>query len=145
MDNIEIKTPWWFWVVSGVMLLWNLMGVGAYIADVSMSYEKMVETYGQSMADAAAAQPAFVTGAYALAVFGGALGCLLLLLRKKIAIWPLIISLVCVLIQQGYTRFATDIMSEIDMANKVMYVMIVVLAIFLVWFARAMTAREILR
>ena len=145
MDNIEIKTPWWFWVVSGVMLLWNLMGVGAYIADVSMSYEKMVETYGQSMADAAAAQPAFVTGAYALAVFGGALGCLLLLLRKKIAIWPLIISLVCVLIQQGYTRFATDIMSEIDMANKVMYVMIVVLAIFLVWFARAMTARGILR
>lgn len=145
MENAVVKTPWWFWAVSGVLLLWNLMGVGAYITDMTTSYEQMVEIHGQAITDAAAAQPAFVTGAYALAVFGGALGCLLLLLRKKFAIWPLIISLVCVFIQQFYMRFNTDIMSEVDTANKVMYIMIVVIAIFLVWFAKAMSARGILR
>lgn len=146
MDTVDnTKTPWWFWAVSGFMLLWNLMGVGAYITDATMSYEDMVKNYGQVLADAAAGQPAFVTGAYALAVFGGAIGCLLLLLRKKIAIWPLLLSLVCVLVQQGYSRFATDIMSEVDSANKIMYAMIVVIAIFLVWFAKAMTTRGILR
>jgi len=101
MDN-HIKTPWWFWAISGVMLLWNLMGVWAYSQDVQMSHEDMVEIHGQALADAASAQPIWVTVVYALAVFGGALGCLLLLLRKKIAVWPLIMSLVAVILQQGY-------------------------------------------
>lgn len=138
------RTPWWFWLISGVALLWNLMGVGAYISDMNMSYEDMVKNYGQALADAAQSQPAFVTGAYALAVFGGALGCLLLLLRKKIAIWPLIISLLAVLVQQGYSWFGTDVMASVPMGNKIMYISIVVIAVLLVWFARRMTTKRIL-
>jgi len=145
MEIGKVKAPGWFWLVSGIALLWNLMGVGAYLYDMSMSHEDMVANYGQVMADAAAAQPSWVTLAYALAVFGGALGCLLLLLRKKIAIWPLIISLLCVLLQQGYSRFATDIMDAVPTSNKVMYAMVVIIAIFLVWFARKMTAKGIIR
>ncbi|WP_034388561.1 hypothetical protein [Hellea balneolensis] len=139
------KTPWWFWLVSGIALLWNLMGVGAYISDMNMSHADMVKNYGQALADAAQSQPAFVTGAYAFAVFGGALGCLLLLLRKKNAIWPLLISLLAVFVQQGYSWFGTDVMSSVPAANKVMYIAIVVVAILLVWFARKMTAKRILR
>jgi len=137
------KTPWWFWLVSGAALLWNLMGVGAFFYDLNMSHEDMVQNYGQAMADAAASQPGFVTVAYGLAVFGGAIGCLLLLLRKKAAIWPLILSLICVIIQQAYTRFATDIMSTMDGANKGMYLSIVIVAVVL--FARHMINKGILR
>lgn len=145
-DNlIKEKAPWWFWVVSAVLLLWNLMGVGAYISDATMSHEDMVKNYGQVLADAAAAQPAWVTGAYALAVFGGAIGCLLLLLRKKIAIWPLILSFLAVILQQGYMWLGSGVMSEIDMANKVMYISIPIVALFLIWFAKAMTRKGILR
>ena len=146
--DVEIgkpRTPWWFWVVSGIALLWNLMGVGAYISDMTMSHEDMVKNYGQALADAAASQPVLVTGAYAFAVFGGALGCLLLLLRKKIAIWPLLISLIAVLVQQAYSWFGTDIMDAMPMGNKIMYISIVVIAVLLVWFARHMTARRVLR
>ena len=27
----QAKTPWWFWVVAILALLWNLMGVMAYL------------------------------------------------------------------------------------------------------------------
>jgi len=144
MDN-HIKTPWWFWAISGVMLLWNLMGVGAYISDTTMSQEDMIKNYGEALANAAAAQPIWVTVVYALAVFGGALGCLLLLLRKKIAVWPLIMSLVAVILQQGYMWLGSGVMSEVPSASKAMYISIPVLAAFLVWFARRMTAKGILK
>ena len=146
--DIEIgkpKTPWWFWLISAVALLWNLMGVAAFLYDMSMSHEDMVKNYGQVLADAAAAQPVWVTAAYGVAVFAGALGSLLLLLRKKLAFWLLLISLLCVILQQAYSRFATDAMDAVSTANKVMYAMVVIIAIFLVWFARSMTAKRILR
>lgn len=120
------------------------MGVGAYLHDVNLSPEEVLAAYGPKVAEGVAAQPAFVTGAYALAVFGGALGCLLLLLRKKIAIWPLLLSMFCVFIQQIHGWFISGIMGEFSMANKVMYISIPIIAILLVLFARRMTARGIL-
>ncbi|WP_371396876.1 hypothetical protein [Fretibacter rubidus] len=145
MANVITKTPWWFWVVSGLAFVWNLLGVGAFFADMSMSYDDMVTNYGTALADAAANQPGFITVAYGVAVLGGAIGCLLLLLRRKLALWPLLLSLICVLIQQGYSWFGTDVMSTVSAGNKAMYISIVIIAVFLVWFARAMTARTILR
>ena len=47
----------------------------------------------------AAAMPAWVTGAFAIAVFGGALGCLALLMLKRWSTWLLLISLLAVLAQ----------------------------------------------
>lgn len=147
MDNetMENKTPVWFWIVSGVALLWNLMGVGAFISDATMSQEDMVANYGQALADAAAAQPVWVTLAYAIAVFAGALGCLLLLLRKKLAAPVLVLSLLAVILQQGYMWLFSGVMSEIDAATKAMYISIPVVAVLLVLFARRMTARGILK
>lgn len=121
------------------------MGVGAYLTDVTMSREDMIANYGQVMADAAALQPAWATGAYAIAVFAGALGCLLLLLRKKLAIWALLLSLAAVIVQQAYIWLLSGMISEIGAANKVMYISIPIIAILLVWFTKSMTTRGILK
>lgn len=145
MVSMGNKAPVWFWVVSGIALLWNLMGVGAYLTDVTMSREDMIANYGQVMADAAALQPAWATGAYAIAVFAGALGCLLLLLRKKLAIWALLLSLAAVIVQQAYIWLLSGMISEIGAANKVMYISIPIIAILLVWFTKSMTTRGILK
>jgi hypothetical protein len=45
------------------------------------------------------ARPAWATGAFAIAVFGGALGCLLLLLKKSAAYYLFIASLLGVIVQ----------------------------------------------
>jgi hypothetical protein len=144
-NSIENKTPWWFWTVSGVFLLWNLMGIGAYIMDMQSSPEKLVKNYGQATADAFMAQPSWVIGAYAVAVFAGALGCLLLLLRKRVALWALAVSLLGVIAQQIYWWGITGFAATQGGSYKVMNAMIVIGAIVLVWFARKMIARGLLK
>jgi uncharacterized membrane protein len=141
---MRANTPWWFWLVSGIALIWNLMGVGAYLKDTRLSDADIIATYGEVVGQAALAQPAWVTAAYALAVFGGALGCLMLLLRKRIAIWPLIISLLAVIAQQGYLWIASGVMAHIPTSSMIMYISIPLVAIFLVWFAKKMAVEQII-
>lgn len=49
------------------------------------------------------ARPAWATGAFAIAVFGGALGCIMLLLRKRAAYYVFIASLLGVVVQTTTT------------------------------------------
>ena len=40
MDTqLSTKIPWWFWLITILALFWNLMGVGAFIADISVTPE----------------------------------------------------------------------------------------------------------
>lgn len=133
-----------YWVVSGLALLWNLMGVAAYIGQSYMSEAQMLDAYGPEQTAAILAQPAWYTAVFALAVFGGAVGCLGLLLRKKWALWPLMLSLICVVLQNIY--FAMNgIFQQLHGGQWVMTILIPVVAVFLVWFARRHMARGIIR
>lgn len=86
----------WFWIVVGVALIWNLLGTAAYLA----------EAFGMAQSDAHRAvigsRPAWVTGAYAVAVFGGVTGCATLLMRRRWALPVLLISFVALLVQQAW-------------------------------------------
>ena len=86
------KPPVWFWVVSVLALIWNIIGVMSYLAQAYTSVEDL-EKMTQAQRELFESQPAWVTGAFAIAVFGGTLGCIALLLRKKWAKPILIISL----------------------------------------------------
>lgn len=133
------KPSLWYWVISCLALIWNLLGVMAYLMQSYSSEAALIETYGQEQASLMMAQPSWYTAAYALAVFGGAIGCLGLLLRKRWALWLLMLSLVCVVVQHIY--FATNnIYSFVEGGAWVMVILIPVVAIFLVWFARRKVA-----
>ena len=128
-ENSTNKPPIWFWIVSIIGLVWNGMGVNAYLQQ-AYNTESFHEMYPPEQLEIVANQPAWLTAAFAIAVFGGALGCLALLLRKKLAATLLLLSLLAVIAQMGYlvvNNQATDL---------VMTSMIIVFAIFLVWFSR---------
>ena len=78
----SVKPPVWFWVVSIIALVWNLMGVAAYLMDAYMSIEQL-EAMSQEMRELYEGRPAWVTAAFAIAVFAGFIGSIGLLLRKK--------------------------------------------------------------
>lgn len=138
------KPSIWFWVIAVLALLWNLMGVAAYLGQSFMSDAQIAEAYGAEQAAAIAAQPSWYTAVFALAVFGGAIGCFGLILRKTWAVWPLWLSLICVILQNIY--FALNgIFADIHGGQWAMTVLIPIVAIFLVWFARRKTAAGILR
>ncbi len=41
MSENNIKPPTWFWIVSSLALIWNFMGVAAFIGDAAMSTEDL--------------------------------------------------------------------------------------------------------
>lgn len=73
-----------FWIISVLALLWNLLGVMAYIMQVTMTPEALQALPAEQQA-LYTNVPAWATAAFAVAVWGSTLGCILLLLRKKLS------------------------------------------------------------
>lgn len=138
------KPSIWFWVIGGLAFLWNVMGVAAYIGQSYMSDEQIIATYGAEQATLIITQPAWYTAVFALAVFGGAIGCLGLLLRKSWALWPLLLSLLCVILQNVYFAL-NNVYANVHGGQWLMTILIPLVAVFLVWFARRKIADGTLR
>lgn len=92
------KAPIWFWVVAILALLWNGIGVAAYFAQVTMS-EQQFAALPQVEQQLLAAQPFWYTAAFAIAVFAGLVGSLLMLMRKRLAVRMFLLSLLAVIVQ----------------------------------------------
>ena len=129
-DYSNNKPPVWFWIVSVLALLWNLMGVGAYLSPHFMTDEMIAELEPQLQYEMAYEHPAWYTALFALAVFGGVLASIALLIRKKWAYFLFIISFICATIQQIYY------VMEVKGTDKIMPTMIIIVCIFLIWFSK---------
>ncbi|WP_191859594.1 hypothetical protein [Hanstruepera ponticola] len=134
------KPAIWFWIVSIVALLWNLMGVNAYIQQAYRTEAVMSQLTTEQIA-LLDARPAWVTALFAIAVFAGAIGCLLLLLKKKLATSVLTVSFLAATIQQIWW-FTSDGPSLMDQfSGTIMPIMIIVVCALLVWFSRTSAAK----
>jgi len=140
MTTNSIKPNSWFWVIGIVALLWNLMGVSAYLME---AYNLIpIPEEHQPYYDA---RPAWVTAGYAIAVFGGILGCILLLMRRKLSKTVFIISLLGLLAQQTYNFFLSDIVELMGIQAVIFPIIVLIIAIFLIWYADSCTKKGLLR
>ncbi len=125
---------WSFWTIGAVALIWNVMGVINYL--VQMNADSLA-AYREVERAIIEGRPAWATGAFAIAVFGGALGCLLLLLRKSVAYYLFIASLLGVIVTMTHTLGIVD--STIDFGPfeiLLIILMPLVVAAFLIWYAK---------
>ena len=129
------KPPVWFWIVSVLALLWNGVGVNAYLQQ-AYDTEGYREAYTAEQLEIAASAPAWITAVFAIAVFSAFIACILLLVRKKFATLLFIISLIAVVVQMGY-GFATGSVISIGIS-----VSTVIVALILVWFSRHATQKS---
>lgn len=90
--------PGWFKVVAVLALLWNVLGCVVFFADLRLSPEEVAQLPDAQQA-LYAARPAWAVAATGLAVFGGVLGCLGLLLRRTWAVAVLALSLLGIAVQ----------------------------------------------
>lgn len=121
---------WSFWVIGGLALIWNVGGIANYVMQVTDA--AVLDSYRASERAIIEGRPAWATGAFALAVFSGGLGCVLLLLRKLVAIWALTVSLIGVAVTQFHALSAgiTFSMGEIAGIILVPLLMPVLLIIY---------------
>lgn len=94
---------WSFWIISTLMLIWNLMGCINYFVQMN---PEMVSSYRETEQAIISARPIWATVAFAVAVFGGALGCILLMLKKSISYYLFIASFLGVVVTMTHTLSA---------------------------------------
>ncbi len=129
-----------FWIIVIVALIWNLMGVMAYI-DQAYITDETLATLPEAERALYVNLPAWVTAAFAIAVFGGALGCILLLLRKKLAITVFIVSFIAIVVQMIYNLGISAAMDVYGPGAAIMPVMVIAIGAFLIWYAKNVNAK----
>ncbi len=136
MAQSSTTVPHSFWIISGLFLVWNLMGVMAYLMQVTMSDEAMA-ALPEAQRDLYLSTPAWATGAFAIAVFGGTLGCIFLLMRKSWAVPVFILSLLGVLVQMFHVFALSPALEVLGAGSVGMPMLVTAGAIFLIWYARS--------
>lgn len=125
---------WSFWVIGAVALIWNAMGViNVFVQMNADVVAAMPETHRAIIE----CRPLWATGGFAVAVFGGALGCLLLLLRKSAAYYLFVASLLGVIVTMVHTLGIAG--STIDFSPfeiSMMILMPLMVAAFLIWYTK---------
>jgi len=134
MAKEKSNAPRTFWVLAVVALLWNLLGMTAYIAHVSVDQAALA-----AMPDAERLLyetfPTWATAAFAIAVTAGVLGSVALLLRKNLATPLFAISLLAVLVQDYGSFVVSDAMAVYGPASVVMPVAVVLFGAVLIWYS----------
>ncbi len=124
-----------YWIVGVLALIWNGMGVFQYL---SMQYmkEEMAAAMTPEQNALMESLPTWYTAVFAIAVFAGILGSILLLLQKKAATPLFLISLLAVLIQMGYWLLGTNAREVMGNQAAFMPVTVIIVAVFLYFFSR---------
>lgn len=128
--------PKWFMPVAIVALLWNLIGCAAYLMDVTLTPEAVAAMTPDQQA-LYAARPMWAVAVYAIAVWGGALGCVGLLMKKRWAKGPLLASLLG-LIAQDIALFGMSPVA-IEASVYALQGMVLVIAVLLLLLANKAT------
>lgn len=122
--------PDWLKSVAWAALAWNLLGVIAFIMQLLMTPD-MISKLPIEQQAAYSNIPLWSTIAFAVAVFGGALGCILLLLRKAMARDVFALSLIAIFIQQFYNFIVINSIELLGPSAVFMPLFVIVIAITL--------------
>jgi len=131
--NIASRTsaPGWFKVAAIVAIIWNAFGVAMYLSSVGV-FGDPTQGMGEAERAAASSIPGWITGAFAIGTFAGLIGSLGLLLRKAWAQPVLIVSLLALLVLEGWIVFFSGALEHFGLAVPIL---VSTGALLLAWLA----------
>ncbi|WP_176595332.1 MULTISPECIES: sugar transporter [Sphingobium] len=133
-----------FRAIGILLLLWNLMGMAAFIMQYSADLNQLAKTDPYT-ARIFASMPGWVWAAYAVAVGAGTMGAILLLLRKAAAAPLFLLSIIAVIVQFGYSFIHTDLLAVKGFTAAIFPAVILIVALFQWRYARGLIAKGVLR
>ncbi len=135
------KPPPWFAVLAVLALLWNLAGLFAVVADLKLSAAEIAALPLDQQA-LYRARPGWSVVASVVAVVGGTLGCIGLLLRRRWAVPALAASLVGVVVQDIGIFVVAGAASVAGPVPMVLQSVVFAIAVGLLLLARRAGARS---
>ncbi len=133
-DETVRRVHWSFWVIGAVALIWNVLGGVNFFVQMNAD---VVTSFPETARAIIEGRPAWATGGFAIAVFGGTLGCLLLLLRKSAAYYLFIASLLGTIVTMIHTLgIASSTINFSPFEILMMILMPLVVAAFLIWYSK---------
>ena len=138
------RTPWHLWAIGVLALLWSAMGAMDYVMTQTRN-EAYMSSFTPEQLAFFYGIPAWAVATWAIAVWGGVLGALLLLLRRRHAVWVFLASLIGMAITafQNYgLSNGMEIMGDAFSLGFNALIFLLSLTFFL--YARAMRERKVL-
>lgn len=131
MTETKQSVHWTFWAISVMALVWHLLGSLNFVVQMIPG---SIEGYRETERLIIEVRPVWATAGFALAVFGGFIGSILLLLKKKSAFYFFALSFVGVVIAMIHA-LTTGI--DFGMSEVVgIITMPIAFGLFLIWFTK---------
>jgi hypothetical protein len=124
-----------YWVISIIGLLWMLVGVAAWTADL-MTNDAAIAQMSAAQQQLYKSRPQWMFVVYAIAIFTGLVGTIGMLARKTWGVTALAISLIAIIVQFGYTFIGLHAISIVgaDVALP-LPIAVFVIGAFLLWYS----------
>lgn len=135
-EHAKQDVPTSFWVISSVALVWNLLGMVAYVMQVTMD-EATLGAMPAAERAVYEAMPGWGVSAFAIAVTAGVLACLVLLLRKAWAVPLFILSVAAVIVQDIAALFVAGALQGMGPTSAIMPIVVLGIGIYLVVYSRS--------
>ena len=133
-NESSVKLHWSFWVVCIIGLVWNAGGAVNYLMQTNMEFVSSMPATHQAII---VGRPIWATAGFAIGVFGGVLGCIFLLLKRRSSINILLMSLIGIIVTMVHTIDVA--MSDTEFSVLEIIVMVIlplVVALALVLYAK---------
>jgi membrane protein insertase Oxa1/YidC/SpoIIIJ len=141
----EGRTPTHLWIVGILALLWNAFGCYDYLMTMRADQAYLAQFPADQLAywDSL---PTWLSAFWALGVWGGLVGAVLLLMRSRYAVWAFALSLLGIVISFGYQYLATQMPASMKEGMMAMMpLLIFVIGVFQLWYSRDAEKKGILR
>ena len=144
-DSLDPKPGFFFWVIGTAALFWNLLGVMIYVMQVTATPERLAAAYTPEEMELLTSIPAWATAMTAIGTNFGVLGSILLLLRRTACVPVYVISLAALVVQDVYSFAMTNSLEIFGLTPFFIQVVVLLVALFLVWYSRRAAGKGWLR
>jgi hypothetical protein len=129
------RTPALLWIIGFLALLWNAYGCYIYLMTETANAAFLANSPPDQLAYMDSL-PAWLTAFWALGVWGGLLGSILLLMRSRYSVWAFALSFIGCVVVMAYEKFATAMPASMtEGAMGILPWVILIVAAFLLWYS----------
>jgi hypothetical protein len=136
--------PWHLWLIGIIGGLWSSIGALSFML-TQMNVEAVMSRFPPQQRQYFESFPLWAVAFWAIGVFGGVVGCLLLLLKNRLAFHALLASVIGAIVTNLGGLFLLGGMEVMGGTSELsLTVFPIIFAAFLAYYARAMSKKGVL-